>query len=198
MTVGVLVLAAGRSRRFGADKRLALLPGGRALIDVFLDELRRSGLPALVCLDTEDRELAASVTERGFPVYRCRTASAGMGATLAEGASQLPDWDGVLIALADMPWVTADTYRAVADSLSPGLICVPTCNGRRGHPVGFGRCFFQPLAELGGDVGARELVQRHADRVVALAVADAGIHRDIDRPEDIERSIATGMPGRDG
>ena len=39
MTAGVLVLAAGRARRFGSDKRLARLPDGRRSIDALLDRL---------------------------------------------------------------------------------------------------------------------------------------------------------------
>jgi molybdenum cofactor cytidylyltransferase len=108
-----------------------------------------------------------------------------MGATLAEGIGQVTHWSGVLIALADMPYVQASTFRAVADSLASDGICVPRHAGERGHPVGFGRLFFPALAGLEGDVGASKLLRQYARRITYLDVEDAGILRDIDRAEDL-------------
>jgi molybdenum cofactor cytidylyltransferase len=51
--------------------------------------------------------------------------------------------------------------------------------------VGFGSDFFSALAALGGDAGARRVLDAHPDRVRELPLADAGIHRDIDRPADL-------------
>jgi molybdenum cofactor cytidylyltransferase len=108
-----------------------------------------------------------------------------MGATLAQGVGQLPGWDGVLVAMADMPWILPATYRAVAMRLDGGTIAVPTHSGRRGHPVGFGRDFYPALATLGGDTGARRLLGSHGASVIEVPVADPAIHRDIDSPADL-------------
>lgn len=185
MTVGILGLAAGRSRRFGSDKRMALMPDGQRLIDGFVTQAISSGLPLLICIDKDDHPLATLLAQRQIDFHRCDNATEGMGATLAEGVAQLRDWDGVLIALADMPWVQAETYRAVAEQLRPEGICVPVYRGRRGHPVGFGRSFFAPLTKLQGDAGARQLLAQHAATLTELAVADAAIFRDVDLPSDL-------------
>jgi CTP:molybdopterin cytidylyltransferase MocA len=42
MNVGIFILAAGGSTRFGTDKRLAKLPEGRRVIDTLLDNVRAS------------------------------------------------------------------------------------------------------------------------------------------------------------
>lgn len=185
MTTGVLVLAAGRAVRFGADKRLAALPDGRCVMDTTLANLRDSGLPFLVCLGEGDDELVHHLDELNIQWLRCSRATEGMGGTLAQGVAHLPGWSGVLVALADMPWIAPTTYTAVAERLSASAIVVPVYDGRRGHPVGFGDKFYPELATLGGDTGARELLDRHAAKVTEVLVADAAIHRDIDVPADL-------------
>ena len=115
-----------------------------------------------------------------------KTTNWPLGGTLAEGVGHISGWDGVLLALADMPWIKPDTYQLVAAQLPPGKICVPVHKGRYGHPVGFSSDFYMELASLGGDTGARRLLQRFAERVVKLPLNDAAIHKDIDTPSDLE------------
>jgi molybdenum cofactor cytidylyltransferase len=188
MTTGVLVLAAGGAARFGADKRRALMPDGRSVLDTTLANISAAGLPLLVCLGANDHALARQLHERAIPCQRCARAGEGMGATLAEGAGYLAPWSGVLVALADMPWIASATYQLLAQRLSPQSIVVPVYNGQRGHPVGFGRAFYPELAELGGDTGARRLLLEHAGLVTEVPLADAAILRDIDVPADLSLS----------
>jgi molybdenum cofactor cytidylyltransferase len=185
MTVGVLVLAAGRASRFGSDKRQALLPDGKRVIDALLQQVIASDLPLLVCLSEDDQRLAQNLDQQHISYCHCTRAPEGMGGTLAEGIGHLPPWNGVLVTLADMPWVKASTYRAITAQLRPEIICVPTWNGKRGHPVGFGARFFQELSQLGGDFGARLLLDKYAGKVYEVAVEDASILRDIDSPADL-------------
>ena len=78
MAVGVLVLAAGRSRRFGSDKRQALLPGGKRVLDALLSQINESGLPVLICLDETDDDLAFELDGRNIPYHLCYRAGEGM------------------------------------------------------------------------------------------------------------------------
>lgn len=185
MTVGVLVLAAGRARRFGADKRQALLPDGRRVLDATLGNISASGLPFVVCVAADDDQLVDRLDTQAFRRQRCTSASEGMGATLAEGIGHVQHWRGVLVALADMPWIAPDTYATVAQQLAAERIVVPVYGGQRGHPVGFGRAFYATLRGLRGDAGARSVLLNHAADVVEVMLSDPGIVRDIDLPEDL-------------
>lgn len=186
MNVGILVLAAGRSTRFGADKRLAKLPGGRRVIDTLLDNVRASGLEFTLCLGAHDNRIADQLREESVQCIYCGRADEGMGGTLAEASGHIPGWDGVIVALADMPWIAPDTYLEVATRLSAKRICVPVREGRRGHPVGFGSDFYAELRSLGGDTGARHLLKKYTETVFELPVNDVAIHRDIDFPSDLK------------
>lgn len=185
MNVGILALAAGKARRFGSDKRLARLPNGKYCIAAFLEQIEASGLPVLVCLAPGDEELGSMLDDRGCRHYTCTRAAEGMGGTLAQGITQAGDWDGVLIALADMPWIAPETYRTVARQLNSQSICVPEYLGQRGHPVGFGSHYYEEIAALSGDRGAREILTAYAGIIRPIPVADPAIKRDIDVPEDI-------------
>lgn len=185
MTVGVLLLAAGRSARFGADKRQAALPDGRRVLDAALAGIVASGLPLLVCVAQRDDALAHALHARGIDCLRCARADEGMGGTLADGVGAISGWSGVLVALADMPWIAPATYRSLAERLSVQSIVAPVFNGDRGHPVGFGRAFFPGLAALAGDTGARRLLATHVENVIEIPLTDPAILWDIDVPGDL-------------
>ena len=71
MKVGILILAAGRSARFGSDKRVARLPDGQRIIDATVTNARASGLPLLVCLGMHDHQLAADLVAPGITCLQC-------------------------------------------------------------------------------------------------------------------------------
>lgn len=184
---GILVLAAGRSRRFGSDKRLAHMPhSGRTLLESTISAARDSGLPVRVCLREGDDDLAATLSGDGVATIICRHASHGMGATLAEAVAADNDWDVMLVALADMPLVRAATYLRLAQACSRDGLAVPRYRGRRGNPVGFGAAWFGQLARCDGDRGARHVLAANSQAIVPVDVDDPGILRDVDWPADLE------------
>ena len=65
-------------------------------------------------------------------------------------------------------------------------ICQPSADGRPGNPVLWPRAFFPEILDIWGDNGARQLLERYADRVSKVEVGDAGIHFDIDKPDDLK------------
>lgn len=188
MTVGVLLLAAGRSVRFGSDKRLALLPGGKTVLEATLVNIQASNLPALVCLENGEGAAAKICDRMCVNFVVCENAKLGMGYTLAQGIIHISRWQGVLIALADMPFVQATTYKLLGNSLAVDTICRPECDGRAGHPIAFGANYFGELAAHSGELGARGLLSKYATKVSAIDCTDPGILRDIDRPGDLDSS----------
>jgi len=54
------------------------------------------------------------------------------------------------------------------------LIAAPVSAGRRGNPVLWSRRFFPELMTLDGDVGARNLIMKHAEVVADVAVEGRG------------------------
>ncbi len=181
--VGVL-LAAGFSRRFGANKLIQRLPDG-TLVAVAAARNLLAALPESMAVVRPDTpELADALREVGLRVTLCDKAQLGMGASLAHAVRESADADGWVVALADMPYLLPATIRTVADAIAAGDgIVAPRYAGERGHPVGFARRFAHELGTLTGDEGARHLLKREA--VSLINCADPGVLRDIDTPKDL-------------
>jgi molybdenum cofactor cytidylyltransferase len=195
VTVGVVLLAGGRAERFGTDKRLALLPDGRTMVMTTIDNIRRAGLPLLVCLGVADNEIEHTLTAEGVPCIKCPDSQGGMGATLGNGIAAIGGaWRGALVGLADMPLIRPATYELVADNLGFGDIVTPIFEGQRGHPVGFGRSYFPRLLALEGDQGARGILSANSASVIGVAVDDPGVLADVDVLQDLQ--AMSGMPHR--
>jgi molybdenum cofactor cytidylyltransferase len=184
---GVL-LAAGQSRRFGADKRLVTLPGGEPLAMHCARTLCAALDDVLVVLRPDDAALAERLAALGCRVTHNPHAAEGMGASIRHGVGQSLHSDGWLILPADLPLLRSTTVRQVAAALQEAAIpqeggaVVPVCQGRRGHPVGFSAHYREGLLGLGGDEGARRLLEADPGKVRWLAVDDPGICRDADTP----------------
>lgn len=100
-----------------------------------------------------------------------------------------PRCAAALVALVDHPAVRSETYRALckaAASAPPGrTILLPTCKGRRGHPVVFARAVWPELLALPEGSTARAVVHADPARILEIEVSDPGIHRDVDTPADL-------------
>jgi molybdenum cofactor cytidylyltransferase len=187
--VGIL-LAAGRSTRFGGDKLLALLRSadlpGEPIGVVALRHLRAALPDVVAVVRPDDHALAAELGANGARIVRCANAGDGMGASLACGVLATPDARGWIVALADMPWIASTTIARVAAAVERGApLAAAFHNGQRGHPVGFSRECYGALAALTGDEGAKQLVVARADDLVRIDTDDRGVLRDVDTPRDI-------------
>jgi molybdenum cofactor cytidylyltransferase len=196
MTIVGILLAAGTGSRFGGHKLLAPMSAGDKLPppmsgDTPLGAVAARNLAAalprsLAVVRPSDARLSARLAATGLQVVECADADTGMGASLACGVAAAQDADGWVVALGDMPWIAPATIRSVADALRSGAdIAAPSFQGRRGHPVGLSRHHYAALTALTGDTGARALLEENRDRVTLIDVADAGVLRDVDTPQDL-------------
>lgn len=183
----VLLLAAGRSSRMGGDHKLLREVDGQPLVRRTLARLEKAGFPIHVVVDPANAALVEALEGCGHEIVPAPDAAQGLSASLRAGLAALPeDAPAVIVALADMPEIDARHLQQLAaahDPESGALIVAPVApNGKRGNPVLFDRRYFEPLAQLTGDRGARALIDAEADAVVTVP-ADAGVLVDLDTPE---------------
>ena len=179
--IGCIVLAAGASARFGADKRLAPF-GANTLLTQTLHNIAPAFSQRVLVLRAGDTTLAA-LYAADWQVVFAAEAHKGMGHSLAAALRFTTGWTGAVIALGDMPLVQTATYGVVRAQLSPDNLVVPYHHGQRGNPVGIGSRYFAELSGLQGDRGARALLEQHQAQIVRVAVDDSGILQDIDTRE---------------
>lgn len=193
MIVGLL-LAAGRSTRFGSNKLLHAPSGEPPLA---LQAARcLSGLEYSLAVIPEGDAMLRTLF-RGFGLAVVEVTGAepmnadlppGLSDSLRAGLKATPDAAAWIIALSDMPQVKPGTVAAIRQALFEGApIVACRYQGRRGNPVGFSRRFRNELLALRGDQGARGLLERYSGEVCWLEVDDPGILLDIDVPADWQR-----------
>lgn len=190
MKIVGLLLAAGSAKRFGSDKLLHPLQHGVPIAVQAARHLKLEISTVFAVLRPGSDELSALLKAEACEVVVCDNAEEGMGASLACAVRAAGAADGYLVALADMPFVRPTSIAAVRDALASGApIAAPYFRTRRGHPVGISGEFFDRLAALGGDEGARQLLAAHETGIVKVPVGDPGVIRDIDLPEDLAPPI---------
>ncbi|HVE49800.1 MAG TPA: nucleotidyltransferase family protein [Casimicrobiaceae bacterium] len=182
-----LLLAAGRAMRFGGHKLLAQLPNGTPVGIASLRNLQQALGSVIVVVRGEDIQFADRCRNEGATVIVAERAEEGMGASLAAGVAAVNEASGVIVALADMPWIEPATIKRVAEAIGRGAsIAAPVYQGRRGHPVAFARSHRQALLALSGDDGARSIVAANAAAVRSIEVLDRGVVRDVDTSSDLD------------
>lgn len=183
-----LLLAAGRSLRFGADKLLHPLPDGTPVALASARALL-AGVPrALALVNGDNPTLENLLREAGLELVVVSNREEGMGTSLATGVAASPQADGWIVALADMPFIQPETVARVRGALAAGApLAAPYYRGRRGHPVAFAGRFQAELLALSGDTGARTVLECHLEDLVRLDCADPGVLLDIDTPQDLDR-----------
>lgn len=181
-----LLLAAGAGRRYGGDKLLAPLSDGTTVGEASCRAMHAALGRVVAVVRPGDDVLARALAACSATIVHCARADDGMGASLACGVEATADAQGWVVGLADMPWVTPATIRAVADALVSGAsIVAPVYRGRRGHPVGFSAAHRDALMALSGDEGARAIVGGAGVELVRIDVDDPGVLRDVDTPGDL-------------
>jgi molybdopterin-guanine dinucleotide biosynthesis protein A len=188
------VLAGGRATRLGRPKATAPL-GGRALLEHPLEALRGAGLETAVVAKPRS-ELPAL---EGVPVW---TEPAAPAHPLLGIVTALEQAQGrsVLACACDLPFVTAELVRFLADLDAP--VAVPRAGGRL-HPLLalYGAALLAPLRDaLDRSASVHETVEALGARIVTEEELrqfgdPARLLFNVNTPEDLgraERYLAAG------
>lgn len=189
-SVALILLAAGRSRRFNDGDKLA---------ERFLEKpLAFHVITALEAIPFLTRIAVVSDTTldfaaKGYEVVENPDPSLGQARSLCHGVTRAQEAgaEAVLVALADMPRVTAGHVWRLFDSYDgPDAVVASSDGVQPMPPVLFGKDRFAELMALEGDQGGRELIKggHHV-------VAGPGELVDIDTQDDLrELREAYGLP----
>ena len=185
-----IVPAAGSAERFGGKKLLALIDG-EPLLDRTIAALLGGGVAQIIVVvapDADDltHDVNAFTDARVWPVVN-PDPSRGMFSSLQTGMGEA-EGDALLVLPADMPFVLPTTVKALLDAFaSKPAIVSPRYDGKRGHPVILPPALRDEIRAADPLLTLHDILKRHADIRVDLDVADRGVVRDVDRPEDLPR-----------
>ena len=196
MEYELILLAAGFSRRFGANKLLYPVDGvpmylRAAGLMLTLKEQRKDigGLWAVTRYPAVEEELK----ERGLRVVFSRysglglscSLQAGLRAALADIRNRKPsEGTAFCFFMGDQPYLTAAAVSGLLDRYPAsgrgiGRLCH---RGRPGNPAVFSEKYIPELLALTGDEGGRRIIRAHPEDVWEMEVADGRELADLDRP----------------
>lgn len=184
MRVCLVLLAAGLSRRFGAENKLLYPWEGKPLYRHTLDKLlavREKHTDVLVMTNTP--EVQRYCEEQNVRWLASPNAAEGVSHTIRAAVAGAGDADACVFFVADQPRMkqtTIQNFLRFCVERETELACV-AAGGHRGSPVWFGRRCFPALSALTGDVGGRTILSQHSKQVL-LFLAEQAELTDIDRP----------------
>ena len=188
--IGGIILAAGESRRFGAQKLLAELDG-RPLLQHVIDAAVVSALEdVVVVLGADADRIAASLVPGRARVIVNEDYASGLASSLQAGLRTI---DGrshaALVLLGDVPGVTTELISELMalgrDTKSSAIVSV--WHGRRSPPAILHRTLWPAAFALRGDVGMREVLAGRDDVTELRVTAALGSLDDVDTPADHQR-----------
>jgi molybdenum cofactor cytidylyltransferase len=188
--IGGLVLAAGAATRFGSAKQLAELDGV-PLLEHSLRAVTASPVGrVVVVLGAGADEITAHVNLHGAEPLVCARWDEGQSASLACGLAELENCEAVVVTLGDQPRLAPDAIRRVIAARNGAAAVRATYGGKPGHPVLLERELFEPLRNVSGDHGARNLLM--SVQVLDVPCEDLGGGEDVDTPGELDALRAGG------
>jgi molybdenum cofactor cytidylyltransferase len=186
-----VVPASGKGTRFGGVKLLARVDGEPILEHVVRCLLDGGLTMVVVVLPPVPPSTFAPVRLLADPRVRVATnpdPSRGMFSSIQAGLRAL-DGDPILVLPGDMPFVRAETVRAVLAACErTGRIVSPRYAGQRGHPVALPGRFGREIIGADANATLSVLLTRYDDERLDVDVADRGILRDVDVAGDLSSS----------
>jgi molybdenum cofactor cytidylyltransferase len=201
-SLGVVILAAGRSARMGKPK--LLLPwAATSVLGHLIEQWQalRSRQIAVVCAPC-NQPIQAELDRLGFPAQNLIINPApdqGMFSSI-RCAVQWPGWQEVLthwaIVLGDQPHLQPQTLRQVLDfsAAHPARICQPARHGHARHPVLLPEAVFRRIAGS-AEATLKEFIAAQPRQAALCELDDPGLDLDIDRPEDYDKAVRIAAHG---
>lgn len=185
-----VLLAAGKSLRFGTDK-LGEIIEGKTLYRWALEKTSAlEGCPVYVVVGTEER--AEEAKRFGLIPVINEAPEEGISRSIRLGLSRAicenPKLEGALFCVCDQPFLRLATMGQVLrlGARHPGAIVRPRSEESEGNPVFWNRIYFDELLSLRGDEGGRQLVGKYRSFVKWIPVDSVEL-RDLDSREELGR-----------
>lgn len=183
-SIAAVVLAAGRSTRFGDSNKLLSDVGGLPMITRVVEAVCVSGMDIVhVVVGHEGQAIRHALHHLDIIIIDNPHYAEGMSTSIAAGIGSLPlAVDAAFVVLGDMPLLSSADFITLgrAYRMAPSLITVPCMDGKRGNPVLWPRQYFQRLLELSADSGGRVLFEELADQLNYVDIKTDAIFIDID------------------
>ena len=188
--ISLIILAAGKSTRFGSNKLLFEI-SGKKLVERVVETSLASKASEVVVVVGFEKEKMLPILEG----YQCKIIfnpefENGQSSSVLAGAKSVKNEAGAIMILpGDMAYVSVEHINKVIDEYNslPSSIVVASFDNKMGHPILFDRALFNEILNITEKrFGLKEVVDRHRAEIRRVEVGSAEILLDVDVPEDIK------------
>ena len=183
MKLGAVLLAAGRSERFGGNKLLADYCG-RPMVCRALEAATALRV-ARTAVVTGCGEIARLAEAYGCEVLTNDAPQLGQSHSICLGVRAVQDMDAVLLMVCDQPRLTAASVERLVQRFAcsgKSVACLRD-GTHMGNPAVFARQCFDELLALQGDRGAKGVLRAHEDDLLVVDTVGPDELADADTPD---------------
>lgn len=196
LSYGVIILAAGRSRRMGRCKML--LPWGSfTVLGWLIEQWEKLGVRQIVVVCSSDEHRIQEELDRLCFPEECRIFNPAPEKGMFSSIQCAVAWKGWredithwIISLGDQPQVHRATMQALLRfaEVSYDKICQPTRLGRRKHPVVIPKHIFCEM-KRSTTTTLKHFLDQYPNDLSGFESGDVGLDLDMDTPDDYEKAI---------
>lgn len=190
---GILIVAAGQSKRLGVPKQL-LTYQGETLINRLIGLVKKSTrFPITLVLGANAKAIKDQLSEPDLSIVINNEWEEGMASSIRTGVknilAQNASAEGIMILVCDQPFLTEQHIQSLFETQRSTMLPMAACYyaGVVGTPALFHRSIFPELLELKGDIGAKSIIKKREAEVAKLYFDEGAI--DIDTMADYQQLI---------
>lgn len=194
--ISCVLLAAGLSSRMeGRNKLLMSLKGKIILAHTLEALLACDAYEVIVVLGYQYKEIKFFIDSNNYEVKTVYNKHFATGSTssIKAGVEKVSsEADGIMICLADMPFIKSNQYNQIiggfnqAKQSNPDAIVIPCYHGKRGNPVIFSTTYKSEILSHEKMEGCKGLIKDHQQNVTEIKLDTNCITVDIDTNEEFE------------
>ncbi|MEM1122712.1 MAG: nucleotidyltransferase family protein [Bacteroidota bacterium] len=185
--IGIIILAAGASRRMGTPKQLLKI-GQQTLLErtIVLTKNLLNQKTVVVLGANASTIRRALTTESGVAITINEDWEKGMGTTLKKGmeyfSTKKEVFDAVMVLVCDQPYLTTEILQLLINKYIAikSNIVASKYAGVKGVPAIFSKQLFPQLATLHQDEGARKIIKKYQGLIATVDFPGGEI--DLDTP----------------
>ncbi len=190
LPIGVLVLAAGASRRLGTPKQLLPYLGKSLLRHAAQAALDAACGPVIAVLGAYREHTEKEITDLPLEIAVNTRWETGMASSIHVGLEHLMarlETRAVIVMLCDQPRVDAELVKKLVSTYEEthAPLVAAGYSGTHGVPALFDRRLYPALLKLAGAQGAKRIMLANAAHLVEVPAPQAA--QDIDTLADYER-----------
>ncbi len=191
MKIAISILASGLSSRMKGRDKIIETVHGKPLLAHLIQEAQASKADDVFVV------LPQNAFPKRFEIAHQNSAKIisnpdfqqGQSAAIRHTVKALRDeYEAIIFLLGDMPAIGASHINAIIENYDPShnldLLRMTSASGHKGHPVLFGKRYYDALENLTGDQGAKPILEAHKDALRYVRAQDEAPIIDLDTEED--------------